>query len=58
MLISIEPGIDIPGGVGYCHSDAVLIRETGYIRLTDAPDTLEELTLAPFRQAHQVYLTD
>jgi Xaa-Pro dipeptidase len=46
MLISIEPGIYIPGEGGYRHSDTVLITETGYMRLTDAPDMLTELTIA------------
>jgi Xaa-Pro dipeptidase len=46
MLIRIEPGIYIPGEGGYRHSDTVLIAERGYIRLTDAPDTLEGLTIA------------
>lgn len=46
MLISIEPGLYIPGEGGYRHSDTVLITETGCVRLTDAPDTLEGLTLA------------
>jgi Xaa-Pro dipeptidase len=46
MLVSIEPGIYIPGEGGYRHSDTVLVTETGNIRLTDAPDTLEELTIA------------
>ncbi len=45
MLISIEPGIYIPGEGGYRHSDTVLVTETGYLRLTDAPDTLEGLTI-------------
>lgn len=45
MLISIEPGIYIPGQGGYRHSDTVLITETGNVRLTDAPDTLEKLTI-------------
>ncbi len=45
MLISIEPGIYLPGEGGYRHSDTVLITENGYARLTDAPDTLAELTI-------------
>ncbi|MBN1533747.1 MAG: aminopeptidase P family protein [Spirochaetes bacterium] len=45
MLISIEPGIYIPGEGGYRHSDTVLITRDGYLRLTDAPDGLEELTI-------------
>ena len=46
MLISIEPGVYIPGEGGYRHSDTVLVTETGCIRLTKAPETLEELTIA------------
>ena len=46
MLISIEPGLYIPGEGGYRHSDTVLVTETGCLRLTDAPDTLEGLTIA------------
>jgi Xaa-Pro aminopeptidase len=45
MLISIEPGIYIPGEGGYRHSDTVLVTDTGTLRLTDAPDTLKELTI-------------
>ncbi len=46
MLISIEPGIYIPGQGGYRHSDTVLVTADGYARLTDAPDSLEALTIA------------
>jgi Xaa-Pro dipeptidase len=46
MLISIEPGIYIPGKGGFRHSDSVLITDTGNVRLTEAPDTLERLTIA------------
>ncbi len=46
MLISIEPGIYIPGKGGFRHSDSVLITDSGNVRLTDAPDTLKELTIA------------
>ncbi|MBN2225174.1 MAG: aminopeptidase P family protein [Deltaproteobacteria bacterium] len=45
MLISIEPGIYIPGAGGFRHSDSVLITDTGNVRLTEAPDTLEQLTI-------------
>ena len=45
MLISIEPGIYIPGLGGFRHSDTVLITEDGYERLTKAPETLEDLTI-------------
>ena len=46
MLISIEPGIYIPGKGGFRHSDSVLITGTGNVRLTEAPDGLEQLTIA------------
>lgn len=45
MVISIEPGIYIPGIGGFRHSDTVLITEEGYQKLTRAPETLEDLTL-------------
>lgn len=45
MVISIEPGIYIPGIGGFRHSDTVLITQEGYEKLTRAPETLEDLTL-------------
>ncbi len=45
MVISVEPGIYIPGLGGFRHSDTVLITETGYQKLTKAPETIEELTI-------------
>jgi len=45
MLVSIEPGIYIPGQGGFRHSDTVLITDDGCLSLTHAPQTLEELTL-------------
>jgi Xaa-Pro dipeptidase len=45
MLISVEPGIYIPNLGGFRHSDSVLITEEGYIKLSKAPETLEELTI-------------
>jgi Xaa-Pro dipeptidase len=45
MLISIEPGIYIPGQGGYRHSDTVLITDDGCVSLTRAPETLEALTI-------------
>lgn len=45
MLISIEPGIYIPGIGGFRHSDTVLITDAGYTRLTNAPDSMEDLTI-------------
>jgi len=43
---SVEPGIYIPGKGGFRHSDSVLITDSGNVRLTEAPDTLEQLTIA------------
>ncbi|MHA1659100.1 MAG: M24 family metallopeptidase, partial [Promethearchaeota archaeon] len=45
MIISIEPGIYIPGTGGFRHSDTVLITDDGNISLTKAPVTLEDLTI-------------
>ena len=46
MLISIEPGIYIPGLGGLRHSDTVLVMDDGCVSLTHAPERLEELTLS------------
>ena len=46
MLISIEPGIYIPGLGGFRHSDTILVTDDGCVRLTQAPERLEELTLS------------
>ncbi|MCK4778760.1 MAG: aminopeptidase P family protein [Candidatus Lokiarchaeota archaeon] len=46
MVISVEPGIYIPGIGGFRHSDTVLITEEGYQKLTKAPETLEEVTIS------------
>ena len=45
MIISIEPGIYIEGVGGFRHSDTVLITDTGNVKLTEAPETLDELTI-------------
>jgi Xaa-Pro dipeptidase len=45
MIISIEPGIYIPGIGGFRHSDTVLITEDGNVSLTQAPESLEDLTI-------------
>jgi Xaa-Pro dipeptidase len=45
MIISIEPGIYIPGLGGFRHSDTVLVTEDGCVSLTNWPDSLEDLTL-------------
>jgi Xaa-Pro dipeptidase len=40
MVLSIEPGIYIPGLGGFRHSDTVLVTEDGCVSLTNWPDTL------------------
>ena len=45
MLISIEPGIYIPGLGGFRHSDTVLVTRSGYERLTNYPTDIDSLTL-------------
>ena len=45
MLISIEPGIYLPGTGGFRHSDSVLITEDGNVNLTEGLESLAELTI-------------
>lgn len=45
MLISIEPGIYVPGLGGFRHSDTVLVTSNGYECLTKYPTSLDSLTL-------------
>ncbi|MFW9948858.1 MAG: M24 family metallopeptidase [Candidatus Thorarchaeota archaeon] len=45
MLISVEPGIYIAGLGGFRHSDTVLITEDGYMKLSEAPENLDELII-------------
>ena len=45
MVISVEPGIYVPGLGGFRHSDTVLVTASGYECLTRFPDSLEQLTL-------------
>jgi Xaa-Pro aminopeptidase len=45
MLISIEPGIYMPGLGGFRHSDTVLVTADGYERLTHFPDDPASMTL-------------
>jgi len=45
MLISIEPGIYVPGLGGFRHSDTLLVRADGYECLTHSATSLAELTL-------------
>lgn len=45
MSFTVEPGIYIKGVGGFRHSDTIIVTESGNVRLTSAPDTLEDLTL-------------
>ncbi|MBU2548454.1 MAG: Xaa-Pro peptidase family protein [Proteobacteria bacterium] len=45
MVISIEPGLYVPGQGGYRHSDTVLVTEDGCLAMTQFPDRLEDLVL-------------
>jgi Xaa-Pro aminopeptidase len=45
MLISIEPGIYLPGVGGVRHSDTVLVTRDGYELLTHSPTDIEALTI-------------
>lgn len=49
MLISVEPGIYLPGIGGIRHSDTVLVTKDGYESLTRYPMDLESLTLRATR---------
>lgn len=43
MVVSIEPGIYIPGLCGARHSDTVVVTESGPLTITDAPRGTEHL---------------
>lgn len=45
MVISVEPGIYIPGVGGIRHSDTVLVTKDGYERLTHYPVDIQSLTI-------------
>jgi Xaa-Pro dipeptidase len=45
MCLTIEPGVYPKGVGGFRHSDTILITETGNLCLTQAPETIEALTL-------------
>lgn len=45
MLISVEPGIYLPGVGGIRHSDTTLVTRDGYENLTRFPSDLESMTL-------------
>jgi Xaa-Pro aminopeptidase len=47
MVLSVEPGIYVPGLAGFRHSDTVLVTAGGVERLTFYPRDLESLTVVP-----------
>ena len=49
MLISLEPGIYLPGVGGVRHSDTVLVTQEGYELLTRFPTDLDGLTVTAFK---------
>jgi Xaa-Pro dipeptidase len=49
MLVSIEPGIYLPGLGGIRHSDTLLVTDGGCEPLTRYPDDLEQLTIRSYR---------
>lgn len=55
MVISIEPGLYQTGVGGYRHSDTFVVTADGVQRLTQAPDTLEALTLRRRSLRHRVH---
>lgn len=44
MIITIEPGVYIPGTGGFRHSDTLIVRSLGHDRLTEHPSDLDSLT--------------
>ena len=51
MLVSIEPGIYVPGLGGFRHSDTVLVTEGGYESLTRFPVQMEDLVITASRRS-------
>ena len=45
MVITIEPGVYIPGVGGFRHSDTVIVKADGHEALTEHPAGLDRLTL-------------
>jgi len=45
MVITIEPGVYVPGVGGFRHSDTVIVRTDGHEALTEHPSGLDQLTL-------------
>ncbi len=49
MLVSVEPGIYLPGVGGVRHSDTILVAREGYELLTHFPTDLDSLTVTSFK---------
>ena len=49
MLVSIEPGIYLPGVGGIRHSDTTLVTKDGYENLTTYPTDLKSLTIKSYK---------
>ncbi|RLG59886.1 aminopeptidase P family protein [Candidatus Geothermarchaeota archaeon] len=45
MIVSVEPGIYVPGLGGFRHSDTILVTGDGYETLTEYPRELEDLII-------------
>jgi len=54
MIISVEPGIYLPGIGGVRHSDTVLVTGSGYELLTNYPIDLESLVIKGARLLNQL----
>jgi Xaa-Pro dipeptidase len=49
MVISIEPGVYLPGVGGFRHSDTALVTDTDHRLLTHMPIDVEALTIRGWR---------
>jgi len=54
MLVSVEPGIYLPGIVGVRHSDTVLVTADGYETLTRYPTDIESMTIGKSRPLNRL----
>ncbi|MBN1661276.1 MAG: aminopeptidase P family protein [Anaerolineae bacterium] len=54
MIVSVEPGIYLPGVGGFRHSDTLLITDQGYESLTRWPVGIEELTILERRTVTRI----
>ena len=45
MVLTVEPGIYVPGLAGFRHSDTILVTASGIERLTEYPRGLNDLTI-------------